>query len=250
MPEFRVDRDAARRTARRAPGRLPGRAGLLPRALSRRALRAARHRRCRPRTTTRARPRGVLRGLHFQTTPGQAKLMRCGRGRIWDVAVDVRLDSPTYGEWFGIELDDVDARRSSTCPSGSPTASACCSDVADVMYKVSNPYDGADRGRASPGTTPTWPSTGRSTIPIVSARDTDATPARPTSTGRAPSGRPPARSRGHSRRLRGSGAFALASSPVCNGPIGGFRSSGGEGTVATESDHGARRRQPGQDGDG
>src|SRR4051812_19337218 len=46
---------------------------------------------------------GVLRGLHFQSRPGQEKLMRCATGRIWDVAVDVRLDSPTYGEWFGME---------------------------------------------------------------------------------------------------------------------------------------------------
>ncbi|HWI95811.1 MAG TPA: dTDP-4-dehydrorhamnose 3,5-epimerase family protein [Solirubrobacterales bacterium] len=43
--------------------------------------------------------KGTLRGLHFQTEPGQAKLVRCPRGRIFDVAVDLRRGSPTYGEW-------------------------------------------------------------------------------------------------------------------------------------------------------
>lgn len=50
--------------------------------------------------------RDTLRGLHFQTTPGQAKLVRCPRGRIFDVAVDLRRDSATYGQWDGYLLDD------------------------------------------------------------------------------------------------------------------------------------------------
>ena len=55
--------------------------------------------------------RGILRGLHFQTEPGQAKLVRCLRGAIWDVAVDLRRDSPTYRRWEGHELDDERHRQ-------------------------------------------------------------------------------------------------------------------------------------------
>src|SRR5688500_1869342 len=80
---------------------------------------------------------GVLRGLHFQTRPGQAKLMRCGRGRIWDVAVDVRLDSPTYGQWHGVELDDIEHAQLYV-PIGFAHGFAVLSDEADVMYKVSS----------------------------------------------------------------------------------------------------------------
>ena len=54
---------------------------------------------------------GILRGLHFQTEPGQAKLVRCARGRIWDVVVDLRRDSPTYRRWEGHELDDETHRQ-------------------------------------------------------------------------------------------------------------------------------------------
>ena len=50
--------------------------------------------------------RGTLRGIHFQTSPGQAKLVRCARGAIVDVAVDLRKDSPTYGQWEAQVLDD------------------------------------------------------------------------------------------------------------------------------------------------
>ena len=117
--------------------------------------------------------RGVLRGLHFQTRPGQDKLMRCGRGRIWDVAVDVRLDSPTYGEWFGIELDDVEHAQLYV-PIGFAHGFAVLSDEADVMYKVSNPYDGATEAGVAwddPDLAIDW----KVDDPIVSARDTGAT---------------------------------------------------------------------------
>ena len=69
--------------------------------------------------------RGVLRGMHFSGGGGQAKLVRCARGRILDVVVDLRRASPTYGEWESVELDDV-AAISSTSRSASPMVSACC----------------------------------------------------------------------------------------------------------------------------
>jgi dTDP-4-dehydrorhamnose 3,5-epimerase len=85
---------------------------------------------------------GTLRGLHFQTSPGQAKLVRCVRGRIWDVAVDLRSDSPTYRRWEGYELDD-EAHRQLYVPVGFAHGFCVLSDVADVAYKLSSLYDGS-----------------------------------------------------------------------------------------------------------
>ena len=86
--------------------------------------------------------RGTLRGLHFQTMPGQAKLVRCMRGRIWDVAVDLRRNSPTYGGWEGYELDD-EHHRQLFVPKGFAHGFCALSDVADVHYKLSSYYDPA-----------------------------------------------------------------------------------------------------------
>lgn len=86
--------------------------------------------------------RGTLRGIHFQTTPGQAKLVRCPRGRVFDVAVDLRRGSPTYGQWEGYELDD-EAHRQLFVPVGFGHGFAVLSDVADVAYLVSSTYDPA-----------------------------------------------------------------------------------------------------------
>jgi dTDP-4-dehydrorhamnose 3,5-epimerase len=83
---------------------------------------------------------GILRGLHFQTVPGQAKLVRCLRGRIWDVAVDLRRDSPTYGRWEGYELDD-ERHRQFYVPVGFAHGFCVLSEVADVHYKLSSTYD-------------------------------------------------------------------------------------------------------------
>jgi dTDP-4-dehydrorhamnose 3,5-epimerase len=83
---------------------------------------------------------GILRGLHFQTDPGQAKLVRCVRGLIWDVAVDLRRDSPTYGQWEGYELDDV-RHRQLFVPVGFAHGFCVLSEIADVHYKVSSYYD-------------------------------------------------------------------------------------------------------------
>ena len=83
---------------------------------------------------------GILRGLHFQTHPGQAKLVRCVRGRIWDVAVDLRRDSPTYRRWEGYELDDV-SHRQLFIPAGFGHGLCLLSDEADVLYRLSSYYD-------------------------------------------------------------------------------------------------------------
>jgi dTDP-4-dehydrorhamnose 3,5-epimerase len=84
--------------------------------------------------------KGTLRGLHFQTEPGQAKLVRCPRGRVFDVAVDLRRASPTYGQWEGHVLDD-EAHRQLFVPAGFGHGFAVLSDVADVAYQLSSPYD-------------------------------------------------------------------------------------------------------------
>jgi dTDP-4-dehydrorhamnose 3,5-epimerase len=84
--------------------------------------------------------RDILRGLHFQTKPGQAKLVRCLRGAIWDVAVDLRRDSPTYRRWEGHELDD-ERHRQLFVPVGFAHGFCVLSEVADVAYKLSSLYD-------------------------------------------------------------------------------------------------------------
>lgn len=84
--------------------------------------------------------RGTLRGLHFQTDPGQAKLVRCARGAIRDVVVDIRRSSPTFGRHEAFELDDR-AHRQLFVPVGFAHGFIVLSDEADVTYKVSSPYD-------------------------------------------------------------------------------------------------------------
>jgi dTDP-4-dehydrorhamnose 3,5-epimerase len=86
--------------------------------------------------------KGTLRGIHFQTEPGQAKLVRCPRGAILDVAVDLRRGSPTYGQWEAHVLDDV-SHRQLFVPVGFGHGFAVLSDVADVAYQVSSYYDPA-----------------------------------------------------------------------------------------------------------
>jgi len=89
---------------------------------------------------------GVLRGMHFSIGAGQAKLVRCARGRILDVVVDVRRSSPTYGEWESFELDDEQGRQL-FIPVGFAHGFCVLSEVADVTYKCSTYYDPAiERG--------------------------------------------------------------------------------------------------------
>lgn len=86
--------------------------------------------------------KGTLRGIHFQTDPGQAKLVRCPRGAILDVAVDLRRGSPTYGQWEGHVLDD-ETHRQLYVPVGFGHGFAVLSDIADVTYLLSSTYDPA-----------------------------------------------------------------------------------------------------------
>ncbi len=84
--------------------------------------------------------RGVLRGMHFHVGDGVAKLVRCARGRILDVAVDLRRGSPTYGRWEAVELDEH-SMRELYVPVGFAHGFCVLSDVADVLYKQSAYYD-------------------------------------------------------------------------------------------------------------
>jgi dTDP-4-dehydrorhamnose 3,5-epimerase len=84
--------------------------------------------------------RGVVRGMHFQVGAGVAKLVRCARGKIVDVAVDLRRGSPTYGQWEAVELDDVQMRQLYV-PVGFAHGFCALSDVADVLYKQTAYYD-------------------------------------------------------------------------------------------------------------
>jgi dTDP-4-dehydrorhamnose 3,5-epimerase len=84
--------------------------------------------------------RDTLRGIHFQTEPGQAKLVGCVRGAIWDVAVDLRSDSETFGRWEGHELSDANHRQL-FIPAGFGHGFCVLSEQADVTYKLSSYYD-------------------------------------------------------------------------------------------------------------
>jgi dTDP-4-dehydrorhamnose 3,5-epimerase len=82
----------------------------------------------------------VLRGLHYQdTTAPQAKLVRCIAGAIWDVAVDLRLGSPTYGQWVGVELT-ADNKRQMFIPAGFAHGFVALTESAEIMYKCTNYY--------------------------------------------------------------------------------------------------------------
>jgi dTDP-4-dehydrorhamnose 3,5-epimerase len=81
---------------------------------------------------------GVVRGIHFQ--PGMAKHVRCPRGAIYDVLVDLRRGSPTFGEWEGVELSDSNHRQL-YCPNGFGHGFCVVSEVADVVYMTSAYYD-------------------------------------------------------------------------------------------------------------
>jgi dTDP-4-dehydrorhamnose 3,5-epimerase len=120
--------------------------------------------------------RGVVRGMHFQIGQGAAKLIRCGRGAILDVLVDIRRGSPTFGEWEAFELSDQTARML-YCPVGFAHGFCTLSDQADVIYKQSNyyapetergiKYDDPDVGIAWPEGLELMPSERDATAPLL-----------------------------------------------------------------------------------
>ena len=114
--------------------------------------------------------RNVLRGLHFQTLPkAQAKLVRCIKGEIFDVAVDIRKGSPTYGKWVG-EILSEENKKELFIPVGFAHGFCVLSDEAEIIYKSSDEYF-PENERAIAWNDPTinisWPTKS----PIVSEKD-------------------------------------------------------------------------------
>ena len=90
--------------------------------------------------TARSTQAGTLRGMHFQTAPhAEAKLVRCARGAVFDVAVDLRSDSPTFCQWFGIDLDD-ESGRMLYIPEGCAHGYLTLAPGTDLVYQASVPY--------------------------------------------------------------------------------------------------------------
>jgi len=121
---------------------------------------------------------GVLRGLHYQAPPmAQAKLVRCVAGAIWDVAVDVRPGSPTFGQWFGAELS-AENWMQLLVPKGFLHGFVTLTPGAEVIYKVDAPYSRAHDGAVAwndPDVAIAWPIEGE---PRLSEKDRTAPPLR------------------------------------------------------------------------
>ncbi len=117
---------------------------------------------------------GTLRGLHFQAPPhAQDKLVRCGRGRLWDVAVDIRAGSPSYGEWVGVELSCENGRQL-MIPAGFLHGFVTREPNTEIIYKCSDFYapeaDGAVRWN-DPDVGIDW---GLEGDPVLSGKDAKA----------------------------------------------------------------------------
>jgi dTDP-4-dehydrorhamnose 3,5-epimerase len=113
--------------------------------------------------------RGILRGLHFQVRRPQAQLVTVMRGTVFDVAVDLRRGSKTFGRWFGAELSDDGVCQMYMAP-GFAHGFCVLSDTADLHYMVSRIYDHSDEGGllwSDPDIGIRWPLP----APLVSARD-------------------------------------------------------------------------------
>ncbi len=114
--------------------------------------------------------RGMLRGLHFLVKRPQAQLITILRGRVFDVGVDLRPNSRTFGQWFGAELSDAGGARQIYMAPGFAHGFCVLSDVADLHYKTSLLYDPKDEGGLAyndPTIGIQWPIS----APILSKRD-------------------------------------------------------------------------------
>ena len=119
--------------------------------------------------------RGVLRGLHFQKAPkAQGKLVRVTAGAVFDVAVDIRRGSPTFGRWVGVELSGENHRQM-WIPAGLAHGFLVLTETADFLYKTTEFYSPADEGAVrwdDPDLAIAWPDVGEA--PKLSAKDAAA----------------------------------------------------------------------------
>lgn len=117
---------------------------------------------------------GTVRGLHFQAPPrAQVKLVRCGHGRFFDVAVDIRKGSPTYGDWAGVELSFENGRQL-LVPEGFAHGFMTLEPDTEIVYKCSDYYDpDADGAIRWDSAGIDWPPSGE---PVLSAKDAAAPP--------------------------------------------------------------------------
>ena len=116
--------------------------------------------------------RGVLRGLHFQKTKPQGKLVRVVRGEVYDVALDIRKGSSTFGEWEGVILSE-DNKKQLWVPPGFAHGFLVLSDTADFEYKCTDYYDPSDEGSIlwnDPDLNISWPIAN----PVLSTKDKSA----------------------------------------------------------------------------
>ncbi len=117
--------------------------------------------------------KGTLRGLHFQRDHPQAKLCRVARGRVWDVAVDIRPGSPTFGKHVGLELSDENGLML-LVPRGMAHGFLVLSDEADFLYKCDDFYYPSDQGELrydDPHVGVKWPLEALGIAPILSRKD-------------------------------------------------------------------------------
>lgn len=115
--------------------------------------------------------RGVLRGLHYQTVQPQGKLVRVVRGAVFDVAVDIRAGSSTFGRWVGVELSE-DNHRQLWIPPGLAHGFLVLSETADFLYKTTDYYAPAHEACLAwddPDLAIAWPNVG--SPPVLSAKD-------------------------------------------------------------------------------
>ena len=116
--------------------------------------------------------KAVLRGLHYQKTKPQGKLVRVVRGEVYDVALDIRQDSPTIGQWEGVILSEVN-KRQFWVPPGFAHGFLVLSETADFEYKCTDYYDPFDEGSVlwnDPDLGISWPTA----TPILSNKDASA----------------------------------------------------------------------------